>query len=247
MKLSTITTLLLSLAFSILAHWRPTETETDTTFLTLTTLLVQTPDPTTTIIETSTAPSPTHPSTHIVTATTTVPWDASAASVASAASAASAASDASAPAPAPAPTAAGMPQIYTILVGGTAPAPAPPTPSTPPSQDDNDDNNNNESGFTADPNPQLAPQGTRRRPHAQAGDCTSQMRLCVENLRMGTRTVYVSAAEPVTKSVDCGGCASVKVHRRVCTEREDAAGLPTITVAGATRTTTTYVCQRTAG
>ena len=37
---------------------------------------------------------------------------------------------------------------------------------------------------------------------------------------MGTRTVYVSAAEPVTSSVDCGGCASVKVHRRVCTERE---------------------------
>ncbi|KAI4219747.1 MAG: hypothetical protein LQ349_008267 [Xanthoria aureola] len=238
MKISAITTLLLSLAFSTLAHWRPTETETDTTFLTLTTLLVQTPDPTTTVIETSTAPSPTHPSTHIVTATTTVPWDASAASVASAASA----SAASAPAPA---SAAGMPQIYTILVGGTAPAPAPPAPTSPPSNNENE--NNNEPGFTADPNPQLAPQGTRRRPHAQAGDCTSQMRLCVENLRMGTRTVYVSAADPVTKSVDCGGCASVKVHRRVCTEREDLAGLPTITVAGATRTTTTYVCQHTAG
>ena len=41
---------------------------------------------------------------------------------------------------------------------------------------------------------------------------------------MGTRTVYVSAAEPVTKSVDCGGCASVKVHRRVCTEREVSCG-----------------------
>ncbi|CAO1601785.1 hypothetical protein XANCAGTX0491_005421 [Xanthoria calcicola] len=238
MKLSTITTLLLSLAFSTLAHWRPTETETDTTFLTLTTLLVQTPDPTTTIIKTSTAPSPTHPSTHIVTATTTVPWDASAASVASAASASAASASA------PTPATAGMPQIYTILVGGTAPAPAPPAPTAPPSQTNDDDNN--EDGFTADPNPKLAPQGTRRRHHA-AGDCTSQMRLCVENLRMGTRTVYVSAAEPVTKSVDCGGCASVKVHRRVCTEREDAAGLPTITVAGATRTTTTYVCQNTAG
>ncbi|KAL9636571.1 MAG: hypothetical protein Q9204_002206 [Flavoplaca sp. TL-2023a] len=244
MKLSLFTSLLLSLITSSTASWRPTETETDTTFLTV--IISQTPDPTSTTTETATSPSPTYPSTHIVTATTTVPWDASKASAAAKKSAAAAAAgvasggraggsgepsaaagvagQAPAQAAAPAvpyaqPAAAGNAPFSIIIVapGGAPAAPAapaayPPAPAPTSSPEFH-------------PNPSTSMQGLRKE---VVSDCTTDLRVCVTEHRVPTRTVVL------------------RVHRQVCDERPDVV-IPTVTIAGATRTSTQIVCIPTPG
>ncbi|KAL8877989.1 MAG: hypothetical protein Q9192_008549, partial [Flavoplaca navasiana] len=255
------------------ASWHPTETETDTTFLTV--IISHTPDPTSTTTETATSPSPTYPSTHIVTATTTVPWDASKASAAAKKSAAAAVGGASggrggaaggpsaavagggvytsqppaqAAAPPPSypaapygqPAAAGNAPISIIIVapgGGPAPAPAAYPPAQPPSQPAPT------SSPEFDPNPSTSMQGLRKE---IVSDCTTNLRVCITEHRVPTRTVYVAFGGTVLSQVDCGGCRVLKVHRQVCDERPDLV-IPTVTIAGATRTSTQIVCIPTPG
>ncbi|KAL8840947.1 MAG: hypothetical protein Q9176_003515 [Flavoplaca citrina] len=243
MKLSLFTCLLLSLITVSTASWHPTETETDTTFLTV--IISQTPDPTSTTTETATSPSPTYPSTHIVTATTTVPWDASKASAAAKKSAAAAggasggrsgaaggpsaaaggggggggAYTSQSPAQAAAPTA---PYVQPPAAAGNAPisiiivAPGG-APAPAPAQPPSQPAPTSSPEF--DPNPSTSMQGSRKE---IVSDCTTNLRVCITEHRVPTRTVVL------------------RVHR------QDVV-IPTVTIAGATRTSTQIVCIPTPG